>query len=382
MVRGLIGLLLVAVVLVAAAVVVIRVPGLAKAVLPAPALDSLRDWGLVAEAGADDPKPSLGTRVEDHLSDTAAGLVATPMIAATAGNKPVFIYEVMTGYSGHDGLAVPAEITTIRPILGCRLTRPMPGTLVGHGTAGDSQMPLGITTYSDLHLAGAVQAFADASRKVGPDGVITLDGPRYQAYDVAVTATGAPIYLVLENRSGNRIWNIHVAEGVRIERVVLLGGNQAGVANLDPLVPVEVILGTGLADCGIVPAYAPTPGKLADGDPGEGDQPMSKAELDKALGLAEAYDIWFRDSFEVRASESRVGFDTGMMSVIGPVPTGEAPRPVWASVSGARLRTTHDRFLDIEGQVAAGQDFDGRVRAIAKSLAFGDLGFLTLGGTF
>ena len=50
----------------------------------------------------------------------------------------------------------------------------------------------------------------------------------YQSYDVAVTEVSAPVYLVLQTGPGNRIWNIHAAPGVRIERVVLLGGDQVG----------------------------------------------------------------------------------------------------------------------------------------------------------
>lgn len=381
MMRGLIRLLLLAIVLAGAVVVAGRVPGLVDSLLPASIADTLRDWGLLVRVAAD-PQPDIRNEDLADLADTPAGLVASPRIAATAGNLPVPIDEVLSSHSPSDAKAVPAEITTIRPILGCRPTRPMAETLVGHVTAGESGMPLGMTTYGDLHLAEAVQAFVDAYRLVGPDGVITLAAPRFQAYDVVVTETRAPVYLVLETGSGNRIWNIHVAEGVRIERVVLLGGDQAGVANLDPLIPVEVILGPGLADCGIVPAYAPTMGQMADTDPGEGVKPMSMSDADRALGLAEAYDIWFRDSFGVRAGESRIGFDVGSVSLVGPVPSEVALRPVWASINGAELRSTHDRFLDIDGQVPDGQDFGGRVKELVTGFAFGDLGFLSLGGSY
>lgn len=69
--------------------------------------------------------------------------------------------------------------------------------------------------------------------------------------------TAAPVYLVLENRSGNRSGIFTPQTGCESNGSFLLG-HEAGVANLDDVVPVEVILSSGLADCDIVPAYAPT----------------------------------------------------------------------------------------------------------------------------
>lgn len=381
MMRGRIGLLVVAGVLLGAAALLFFAP---------PSWISLLPQALQPGATAEDPsQPAAGdsagaamVTAADNLRDTPQGLVASALIAAAAGNRPLFIADAISGYGPSGESAVPAEITTIRPILGCLLTRPGPGTLVGHVTAGDSGMPIGMTTYGDAQLAWAVKAYVDAYRRLGPEAEITLTGPRYEAYDVAVSDPGAPVYLVLETGGGNRIWNIHAAEGVRIERVVLLGGDQAGVANLDPVVPVEVILGSGLADCGIDPAYPPSPGQIADQTDAPGLQPMAEAGIDEILARAEAYDIWFRDSFGVLAGESRVGYDRGRMSLIGPVPAGDAPGPVWAAIDGSEIRTTHDRFLDIDGQVAQGEDFAGRVVAIVTGFALGDLERLRLGGEY
>ena len=381
MLRGLVSLLVLASVLLLAAALLLRVPQLRDS-LPEPALAYLKEKGILDAVGAGDGVEAPVRSATDELSDTSVGLVAVGSIAASTGNQPVAIDSVIAGYSTRSTGAVPAEITTIRPILGCLLTQPMAGSVIGHVTAGESRMPLGMMTYNDLHLAAAVQDYVDAYRKLGPAAQITVTGPTYDTYDVVVNETAAPVYLVLENRSGNRIWNIHAADGVRIERVILLGGDQAGVANLDDVVPVEVILSSGLADCDIVPAYAPTAGQMADADPAEGSQPMPAADIERALSLAESYDVWFRDSFGVRAGESRVGYDVGTISAIGPIPDEQAAKAVWTSVKGAKLRTTRDQFLDIQGQVAPGQDFAARVVAIATKFALGDLGLLRQGGDF
>ena len=52
------------------------------------------------------------------------------------------------------------------------------------------------------------------------------------------------------------LWNIHLAPGAQVERVVLLGGEQAGVTNLDPAVPVDVLRNGNLGACGVpLPVY-------------------------------------------------------------------------------------------------------------------------------
>jgi hypothetical protein len=319
-----------------------------------------------------------------HLLDTPDGLRADGSIAAMPGNRPVFIDDVVSDYATRVSDDIPSEITTIRPISGCRLTAPEADTEVGHITAGRSKLELALSTYNDGHLAAAVQTLVNAVRSGSKAVASDIRGPAYEAYDVAVTETRAPVYLVLENSHGNRIWNIHLAPGARIERVVLLGGDHAGVANLDPVVPVEVLLGEALAACGIQPAYRLNSGHLFFQSMNSGA--MSKTEAETKLATINdavaAYDTWFRDTFGVLAEESRAGFDEGTISVVGPVPGEAAPKAVYAPMRGARVRMTQDIFFEIQGQVAKGEDFASRVTAIATAFAFGDLNNLKQGVEF
>jgi hypothetical protein len=374
MMRGLISLMIVSVLVLAGFAVAILRPRTLDGVLPVTAVEALERMGSAVSLGAS--QPPADAKPADYLDDSPQGWAATGPIAAQAGNQPVFIADVITGYKTALSAEIPAEITTIRPILGCMPTPPQTGTVVGHATAGISDLPLALSTYNDGHLAAAVQAYADAYRAMGPDAPVETQGPAYEAYDVAVTDTASPVYLVLENRGGNRIWNLHLAPGARVERVVLLGGDQAGVANLDPVVPVEVILNDGLVACGLEPAYPLNPGHSdAGGAAGGGVQ-------DSLRAAAEAYDIWFRDSFGVMAGQSRVGFDKGTLSLIGPLPRDNAPKATYAPIAGSKIRTTQDQFFEIRGQVAAGEDFAARVKAIATTFAFGNLANLQQGVDF
>ncbi len=330
------------------------------------------------------PRSGDGSLPEHYLNDGHDGMNARGPIAASAGNAPVFISDVIDGYTTRVGSQVPAEVTTIRPILGCLLTSPVNGTIVGHVAAGNSDVDLALATYNDLDLAAEVQVFVNKYRETRAPNPTVQAAPAYESYDVAVTDTRAPVYLVLENGWGRRIWNIHLAEGARIERVILLGGEQAGVANLDPVVPVEVILNDGLAACGIAPYYPLNGGHLFFQSMANGV--MKSAEAEEKLGkikvAVEAYDIWFRDTFGVRATESRVGYDAGTISVIGPVPGKDQPKAVFAPIELSKIRMTQDKFFEVSGQVAEGEDFASRVRAIATAFAFGDLKNLQQGADF
>lgn len=336
----------------AAVALVLGGPGLLARILPSEALAYLEGAGVLGAGGR------AGELPQDFLQvDT---LRADGPIAAAAGNRPVFIRDVVAGYTTQAEADIPAEVTTIRPIMGCRPTPPQEGTHLGHVTAGTSGIGLALSTYNDSDLAAGVQLLADHYRQTGTAAMPDLSGPAYEGYDVAVTETAAPVYLVLETGAGNRMWNLHLAPGARIERVILLGGTQAGIANLDPVVPVEVVLDAGLEGCGIRPAY------------GSGG----------ASAGAEAYDRWFLDAFGVAASSSRIGFDRGTISLVGPVPAGEEPKAVYAPINGARIRMTQDQFFEIRGQAGKGETFAARVKAIALTFAFGDLNYLRQGASF
>lgn len=156
------------------------------------------------------------------------------------------------------------------------------------------------------------------------------------------------------------------------------------MANLDPVVPVEVILGDGLEACGIRPAFPLNQGHLffqavESGSVSQDEAASRMASIDAAVA---AYDTWFRDSFGVTASGSRIGYESGTIALIGPAPGEADPKAVFAPIFEAKIRTTQDRYFEIAGQVPDGEDFAARVRAIATSFAMGDLANLRQGVDF
>lgn len=351
--------------------------------LPESAIAFLEGQTMLSTFG--DSARARGGSPEAMLDDGPDGLEARGPIAALAGNRPVLIPEVLKDHRTGIAQDIPAEVTTIRPISGCKPTPPTPEALVGHVTAASSGLETALLTYGDAELAEAVQVFVNGYRQTGTGTVPAQSGLAYEAYDVAVTETARPVYLVLLNFHGHRIWNIHLAEGARVERVVLLDGDQAGVANLDPVVPVEVMPAAALAACGLTPAYPLNPGHrffemLTSGpEAGRREAEAKHAAMQEATL---AWNTWFRDTFGVSAAETRAGFDEGMVSVVGPVPGEAGPLAVYAPIEGARIRTTQDTYFEIRGQGDAAKSFAGQVKAIATSFAFGDLAYLRQGVSF
>lgn len=381
MIRGPISMLIVGAVMLGGIVLFALGPRSMARFLPSPVLEAL-DGGMMGQFSSNGS--GAGEVAADFLRDDLDGFQVTGPIAALSGNRPAFIKDVISGYAtGVDG-DIPAELTTIRPISGCRLTPPLAGTEVGHVTGDETVRRLPILTYNDADLAAAVQGFVDQYRASGVATVSPPEDLAYDVYDVAVTETLAPVYLVLESNVRNRIWNIHLAEGARVERVILLGGLHAGVANLDPVVPVEVLPGLAMQACGILPAYPLNPGHrvfavLKDGS--SSAKAEAEAKLANLQDRISAYNTWFRDSFGVLAVDSQAGFG-GTISVVGPQPGAAEPKAVYAPIHGARIRMTQDAYFEIEGQVGQGEDFAGRVKAIATSFAFGDLANLRQGVQF
>lgn len=382
MIRGPISVLIVGAVMLAGLAVVLKGPQALARYLPESLATALGSGMTGTFGGA---VKGSGDKASDYLEDGPGGLSVQGPIAAMAGNRPVFIEDVLSGYLTQVASDIPAEITMIRPISGCRLTPPLEGTEVGHATAAATGLSLPLLTYSDRDLAAGVQALADSYRKTGSDRVAVPSDLAFEAYDVAVTETRAPVYLVLEGGPGNRIWNIHLAPGARVERVVLLGGTNVGIANLDPVVPVEVLPSDALAACGIDPYYPPNPGHRFFEVLNSG-QGSAKADAEAKYVVMQdrmgAYNTWFRDSFGVPADETRAGFDGGTVSVVGPQPGAAESKAVYAPIRGSRIRMTQDDYFEIRGQVPEGEDFAGRVRAIATSFAFGDLKTLRQGVAF
>jgi hypothetical protein len=319
-----------------------------------------------------------GETAESHILDSLYGYAPSDEIAAAPGRGAVFIAEVLDGHSRRMRGVSPGHVDPLTPVDGCTVTPPARGTVLGHVNAmAPSGREIELVTYGDAELAQGVRDLARHYRKTGTTAFANLKMPAFDTYDVVVTETAAPVYLVLQTEDAARIWNIHLAPGVKIERVVLLGGPYAGVANLPAAVPVEVMAQAQMDACGLPePAFPLNPRNVfnqkAEAGKLDADEvAKTRAELEAAIT---AYDGWFRQQFGQGALETVAGAWTkGDIAAIGPVPASAEGRAVWTSVKGATLRSTMNSYVDHAGLAEQGVDYAARVKAIATAFAWGNL---------
>jgi hypothetical protein len=313
-----------------------------------------------------------------HLRDTTDGWRPSAKIAALPGNGAAFVRDVIDGRRASSSRDSPALVEVIPPMQGCSFTPPSTGSFVGHVSArGDSEMSVGLASYGDADLADAVRQLGRSYKETGLRKVPGLAALRFDAYDVAVTETTKPVYLVLQGAGYNRLWNLHLAPGAQLERVVLLGGDQAGVANLPQGVPVEVMRDAERVACDLPPpSYPLNPGFMLfqSLEAGHLDPDEAAATLAQIEAQVQAYDQWFMGAFGVSALQTMAGnWVEASIAVAGPVPATTEGRAVWRPVKGATARITADFYVEYDALTEQGVDFDARVRAIAESFAWGDL---------
>ncbi len=318
-----------------------------------------------------------------RLRDSSDGWSADVTVATLQGGGLAFVEDVIDGHRARVHGHAPGSVTPLTGMEGCAFTPPSTLAHVGHAASGE-RVKIGLATYNDSHIAAAVQTLVNVYRDSGSVRSFKAEGQQYEVFDIAVTETERPVYLVLVAGAGLPVFNIHLAPGARIERVALIGGDQAGVANLPEDVPVEVMLRPRAEACGAVPFYPLNPGALYYQSVENGAiKPEEVPQYEARFAAAEAaWEGFFRANFGVSAAESLSGdVREVMVAAVGPVPGDAGDRAVWQPVKGAPLRVTMDQYVDYP-DMPEGQDFDSKVRAVATAFAWGDLGNLAQGVEF
>ena len=319
-----------------------------------------------------------------HIRDGSSGLRGSNKVLAMAQGQVAFIADVITGRRINGGSYSPGSVEALTPVAGCAFTPPSAAAFVGHvQSSGRTKISVNLATYGDQELANEVQKFARVYRKSGRKQIYGLTEFTFEAFDVVVTETQKPTYLVLSASGGRpRLWNIQLAPGASLERVVLLGSDQAGVINVDPSVPVEVMLAEARDSCQVPwPSYPLNAGAQLYQVLEAGI--LSQEDADETLGRLAAqnaaWDAWFRRSFGVSANETMAGdWDDGAIAAVGPLPSTPEGKAKYASVSGGVARITTNTYVEYPALKAEGADYASRVVAIATAFAGGNLETLLL----
>jgi hypothetical protein len=381
MVRGPVSMVIVGVIGLVMFGLVAGGPRLFAKILPDSAVVWLDDMGGFATGdmlsfSGDDGAGGDPALAASHLRDSSDGWKPDGKIAALPGGGAAFVDQVIAGYTTRIKGTAPAHVDPLAEVSGCAFTPPTPGAHIGHAAIrGQTGLEIPVATYGDADLAAAVQVLVNAYRDTGGARKSTLSGLRFEVFDIAVTETAKPVFLVLETGAQQRLFNLHLAPGARLERVILIGGDQTGVANLPPGVPVEAMRAETAAACDYAPFYPLNPGHLFYQSVENGAIAPDEAlqRMDDFAQAAFAWEQTFRTAFGAGAAETLSGgWAGGTLATVGPLPASPEGRAVYAPIRGATLQVTVDQYVEFEGQDPE-QGFDARVKAIATAFAWGDL---------
>ncbi len=389
MVRGPVSLVIVSVLSLIMVALTMGGPRVFENVLPPSAYAWLNDFGMGNDMPSFASFTSSGVKTSDsndataRLRDDHDGWKADDDVTTLAGMHLAFVDQVIDGYSRRVRDAVPGKVEVLEEQSGCAFTPPTEGAYVGLARVAETTA-IGLATYNDSHIASAVQEVAAIYRLQGKVMRATLDDLSFEVGDIAVTETAKPVYLVLDGSYQRIVYNIHLAPDAELERVILIGGIEAGVANVPADVPVEVMTDEAASACGFQAYYPLNPGHLFYQSLASGV--MKQEEVDERLfQFKRAKSQWekvFKAAFGVNPDGLSTGSVSGVsLATVGPVPAMPEDRAIWKTVADAALRVTVDQYVERPG-AGDGRDFDAVVKAVAKSFAWGNLENLSNGVQF
>lgn len=301
------------------------------------------------------------------VMQAGGGLRAVGPVMAFSQGPASFVQETISGWRETEKSEVVAKLRVIPAHEFCPDIPASPGAKRVFFRTRGGGTDVNMWSYSTADLSQVATAWIKALQGKMRDGVTLTEHDRgdvplpgqsfaYNVLDVAVTETALPVHLVLhqldhEDHGSRRLFNMHLAEGAEVARVTILGGVGAGVANLDPSVPVTHITDEGVADCA-----ANVPAEVI---------PLSEPASDPVEMLVEpAVEVWIQRSFGVDTGQrgTFVNFAAGLRA--GPVLPPEAA-PIFRPIAGAVVTPSHAGYLRFEG----GHDWPEAWRADLLDLA-------------
>lgn len=235
-------------------------------------------------------------------------LLASPGIALTGGGSGN-VRSVASFFEVTAETETPAAAVELAEMTGCSFRRPRTGELIGNVHVGRGGMPVPVAARSRRELAGLTLARMRALRAGTPPETLTDPEPM-RAVDVFVTERSRPVYLILQNDTGDVLWNIQPAPGARIAHVAVIAAGQAALY-LPGNARVEVLRVAEHPDCALAPLRQPDP---------EWRVFREGLRFEERQAAFEAYDSWFRERFGIGAEANVAGFHETSHVLVGPEP--------------------------------------------------------------
>jgi hypothetical protein len=259
------------------------------------------------------------------------------------GKKLHWFQEYVAGYVKPDAAKLPAALTALDTVSGCKLPQPDKASTLVQAITWNSK------TYAPLYLIDddkldKITRNVMAVVKGGHNPALALDKREGQLLQVDVAVTESkPVHIVLASTS-EVLWNIVPGPDAKITGISIISRNSAvAVANVPADVPVAAITGKDAERCGALPALMPVK-----------DYPGVKMQLHRAndndakyaekMKKYRAYNSYFRRQFGVDSDDVSIGVSVMNHVAIGPVP-GQDGRLPFRSLEGAEIRVSPSAFV-------------------------------------
>ena len=169
-------------------------------------------------AGFDPERPETALS-QDVLGET----LASPALATSDGTIRL-AGDAMSFFEPTQPTEVPAEVTTLAEMDGCAFRKPRDGEVIGNVHIGSGGRDSSVASFSNADVARMALGLVRA-QKAGNTDARPNTGPMdksMQVVDVVVTESEAPVYLILQSRWGNVIWNVHKGPNTRIAHIAIV----------------------------------------------------------------------------------------------------------------------------------------------------------------
>lgn len=321
--------------------------------------------------GATDPRAGLRTEVNDGWQYNSPGVLQRAGAPETAQGDSVtlIVGDLAQGFAPSDTPPAPARMVGFDPKQDCRLRRPQEGeTLYNIRLEGGSR-PSGAHVFSHEALADALITHIS--------GIASGNGRNYKigkmaqgqmaVVDVFVTDRSAPVYLFLQGHRTRIIWNLHLADGVYLAHVAMIG-EYSGLAGLPDGVGYEALRisdfvgkdefgsNDSIRPCMIVPWRTPQPEWLTYRK-AQRDNDLFQNRLYTYNSGARAYGAWYDAAIGRAVDENLITAKEAAHVLAGPRPdaplnytplstrTALVTRADNMLIGDATLRQTHDALL-------------------------------------
>ena len=304
------------------------------------------------------------------LSTEMRGYEAPIGVMMGLNEKPYWVQSAVAGFRAAENGDMPAKVENLRFSGGCTFTAPKPDEILANVQVDGSQMGSVVHVVSRETMGERTKTYIE-NYKVGHD-VVPLSGSddRMGIVDVVVTEKTKPVYLVIAYSSPT-IFNIQLAEGASLSHIALVGFGAAGIANVDPSVPIEVLIGKAMQLCNVTPVRQPADHwqfvQNAKEDPG------LKDVLAKNFSMYNSFSSWYRQNFGVSSGPDAIGAASASHVLVGPLPETLEARVNFKSLEGVTLLLSKSDYVYVGTDANYMQKFTDLIIESATKLAGGDL---------